>query len=91
MSDENQPPRPPIDGGQMPPPPSVDKDRNYITRDLEVLLDRAVLDLVDRVAEARKIGRRAAVPLVVQILRIIEIQPKDQPKEPTILRAEDDE
>lgn len=63
----------------MPPPPSGDKDRNYITRDLEVLLDRAVLDLVDRVAEVRKIGRRAAVPIVLQILRGIEIQPKEGP------------
>lgn len=65
----------------MPPPPSGDRDRNYITRDLEALLDRAVLDLVDRVAEARKIGRRAAVPIALQILRSIEIQPKDRPKE----------
>lgn len=81
MSDEKQPPRIPIDGSPM-PPPQTGKDRNYITRDLEVLLDRAALNLVDRIAAARKIGRRAAVPIALSILSSIEILPVEPKKNP---------
>jgi len=67
VSDDSQTPKAPIDG-LMPPPPSTHKDPDYLTRDLESALDLAVLNLVDRVAAGRSIGRRAAVSIVLQIL-----------------------
>jgi len=67
VSDDSQTPKAPIDG-LMPPPPSTRKDHDYLTRDLESALDMAVIGLVNRVAAGRGIGRRAAVPIVLQIL-----------------------
>lgn len=70
MSNEKDPPKPPVppvDGSTMPPPPRG-RDDDYLTRDLESALDRAVLVLVDRVAASRGIGRRAAAAVVVSML-----------------------
>jgi hypothetical protein len=68
MSDDNRSPLAPIDG-VMPPPSGSERDGDYITRDLEFLLHRAVGDLLDRVASARGIDRRHAVPVVLRLLR----------------------
>jgi hypothetical protein len=70
MSDEKDPPKPPVppvDGSTMPPPPTGSDD-SYLTRDLESALDRAVHRLLDRVAASHRIGRRAAVAVVVRML-----------------------
>lgn len=55
------------------PPPQVGKDENYITRDLEIELERAVFDLVEAEERINGMGRRAAYARVVVRLKALKV------------------
>lgn len=58
----------PIDDNPMPPPPSgVDTD--YLTHDIMLAIERAVIDRVDAIAKERGIGRRDAATIVIRRIR----------------------
>lgn len=61
----------PIDDA-LNPPPQEGKDENYITRDLEIELERAVFDLVEEDLRSRGGGRRAAYARVVLRLKALK-------------------
>ena len=61
----------PIDGSENPPLPGPPPD-NYLTRDIEITLERGVAVWIDAVAFRANIGRReAAVRVAKQIARLV--------------------
>jgi hypothetical protein len=67
----------PIDDNPMPPPPSKKKDGETLTQDLVSAIEREAMSLVDFVAHERGIGRRAATPIVLQMIRDLK-KPKTE-------------
>ncbi len=75
MTDEKSmhTPHTPIDDSPQPPPQQA-PSHDTLTRDLTSALERMALALVDRVAQRRGIGRRAAAAIVIERLRVQELE-----------------
>lgn len=66
--------KPPIDGsGTNPyPPPPPGWEPQQLTQDLHVAIERAVYERLEKIAQARNITVRKAVPFLLEELRALK-------------------
>lgn len=61
----------PIDDLPLPPPPSDDRDAEYLTWDIETALHAELNALIDLEVRISRVGRRAAAVLVIKRLKAL--------------------